>query len=79
MAGEYTADCGCKIHVIQWTSKRKVVTQESCPLHKHAKEVLEVLKELSAGMWAGEGSSLPCVLGSQVAKARAAISKSEGK
>lgn len=44
MAGEYKAPCGCKIHVIQWTAKRKVVTQESCSLHKAALELLKAAK-----------------------------------
>ena len=47
MAGEYKATCGCKIHVAQWTLKRKVVSQESCPLHKAAKELLDAAK----GVW----------------------------
>lgn len=45
MSGEYKSSCGCRIHVIQWTSKHKVVTQESCPLHKHAKELLDALRK----------------------------------
>jgi len=44
MAGEYKATCGCKIHVAQWTAKRKVVSQESCPLHKAAPELLAAAK-----------------------------------
>jgi len=47
MAGEYKAPCGCKIHVAQWTAKRKVVSQESCPLHKNATQLLAAAK----GVW----------------------------
>ena len=46
MAGEYKSACGCKIHVAQWTAKRKVVTQESCPLHKAAPDLLAALVEV---------------------------------
>lgn len=49
MAGEYKAPCGCKIHVIQWTAKRKVVTQKSCSLHKAAPDLLEALKAAQFG------------------------------
>lgn len=48
MAGEYKAPCGCKIHVAQWTARRKVVTQESCPLHKAAPALLAALKRIRA-------------------------------
>jgi hypothetical protein len=55
MADEYKAQCGCKIHVAQWTAKRKVVTQESCPLHKAARELLRVLKvALESTCWDGD-------------------------
>jgi hypothetical protein len=39
VAGEYKSACGCKIHVAQWTAKRKIVTQESCPMHKSAPDM----------------------------------------
>jgi hypothetical protein len=45
MAGEYKSACGCKIHVIQWSAKRKVVTQESCSLHKAASVLLAAAKK----------------------------------
>jgi len=48
MAGEYKAACGCRIHVAQWTAKRKVVSQESCPLHKAAPDLLKALKRIRA-------------------------------
>ena len=48
MAGEYKATCGCKIHVMQWSTKRKIVTQESCPLHKAAPDLLEALQNAKA-------------------------------
>lgn len=48
MAGEYKSACGCKIHVAQWTSKRKIVTQESCSVHKTAPEMLHALQEVKA-------------------------------
>lgn len=47
MSGEYKAPCGCAIHVAQWTAKRKVVSQKSCPLHKNASELLAAAK----GVW----------------------------
>lgn len=43
MSGEYISPCGCKIHVAQWTAKRKVVSQESCSLHKAAAELRSAL------------------------------------
>jgi HJR/Mrr/RecB family endonuclease len=46
MAGEYKSACGCKIHVAQWTAKRKVVTQESCPLHKAAPKMFAALQRI---------------------------------
>lgn len=46
MSGEYKTACGCKIHVTQWTSKQKLVSQESCPLHKNAAVLLAALKAL---------------------------------
>ena len=42
-------------------------------------ELLAALKELSDGMWAGDGISNPAVPGHQVAKARAAIARAEGE
>lgn len=44
-----------------------------------APELLEALKELTKGMWAGEGVSHPLVEGSEVLKARLAIAKAEGR
>jgi hypothetical protein len=44
MGGEYKATCGCAIHVAQWTAKRKIVTQKSCPMHLAAKDMLAALK-----------------------------------
>ena len=43
MAGEYKSPCGCVIHIAQRTAKRKVVSQQSCPLHKHANDLQEAL------------------------------------
>lgn len=51
---EYKSSCGCAIHVAQWTAKRKVVTQKSCPLHKNAPELLSALKALL--VWAATHS-----------------------
>jgi hypothetical protein len=51
MAGEYKAPCGCKIHVAQWTAKRKVVSQESCAVHKHARELLRAAEAILPDLW----------------------------
>ena len=78
MAGEYKATCGCKIHVAQWTAKRKVVTQESCPLHKNAAQLLAALKGLYPHIhdsaMAGES-----VFERAWLAAEAAIAKAEGR
>lgn len=44
-----------------------------------APELLAALKELTAGLWAGEGTSFPRIRGEEVAKARAAIAKAAGR
>lgn len=48
MSKEYVSDCGCVIHVIQWSAKRKVITRKSCPLHKAAEELLQFAKNVLA-------------------------------
>ncbi len=48
MAGEYVSKCGCKIHVIQWSTKRKIVSQETCPLHKSAPDGLALAEMVIA-------------------------------
>lgn len=54
-----------------------------CPscnrLRKINAELLEALKELSKGMWAGDGVTNVAVPGEQVARARAAISRAEAE
>lgn len=80
MAGEYVSECGCKINVIQWSSKRKVVTQKSCPLHKHAKELLEALKchgpiNCTCKFQPYVGGPIPCV----TCQVKAIIAKAEGR
>ena len=47
---EYKSQCGCKIHVAQWTSKRKLVSVKQCPLHKAAPALLEACKAALAMM-----------------------------
>ena len=86
MAGEYKAPCGCKIHVIQWTAKRKVVTQESCPLHKAASELLAALKdmfkaadEIAEEFIKNKRAANWGIINNAYLKADAAISKAEGK
>jgi len=75
MAGEYKAPCGCKIHVAQWTAKRKVVTQESCPIHKAAPDMLKALKALLPKGWdTGTMDHMP-----GVKLAREAIAKATGQ
>ncbi len=73
MAGEYKAACGCKIHVLQWTAKRKVVTQESCPLHKNARELLLALKALMPKGTAWRDGTMDHMPG--IKQAREAIAK----
>jgi hypothetical protein len=75
MAGEYKAACGCKIHVAQWTAKRKVVTQESCSLHKAAADLLAGCKALLPEGW--DNGVMDHIPGVQIA--RLAIAKAEGK
>lgn len=41
---EYKSQCGCNIHVAQWTAKRKLVSVKQCPLHKAAPALLEACK-----------------------------------
>jgi hypothetical protein len=74
MAGEYKSACGCVIHVAQWTSKRKVVTQKSCPLHKAAPDLLHALKTLLPEGW--DDGTMDHMRGVQIA--REAIAKAEG-
>lgn len=72
MAGEYKAPCGCKIHVAQWTAKRKVVTQESCPLHKNAAALLAALKVLMPEGWGdGDMDHMPGIKQARIAIALA--------
>ena len=51
MAGEYRSSCGCKIHVAQWTAKRKIVSQESCAIHKNARELLRAAEAILPFLW----------------------------
>ena len=51
MAGEYKSACGCKIYVTQWSAKRKVVTQESCAIHKNARELLRAAEAILPDVW----------------------------
>jgi hypothetical protein len=73
MSGEYKATCGCEIHVAQWTSKRKVVTQKSCPLHLAAPDLLAacklVLPEIEQN-WRTSDSEELAALKSAIAKAQ---------
>lgn len=57
---EYKSGCGCVIHVIQWSSKRKVVTVKNCPLHKHASDLLAALKEMAEFYGAMHEDDCPC-------------------
>lgn len=41
---EYKSSCGCKIHVAQWTSKRKLVSVKQCSLHRAAPALLSACK-----------------------------------
>lgn len=51
MSGEYISPCGCKIHVAQWTAKRKVVSQDSCAIHKNAKDLLRAAEAILPDLW----------------------------
>lgn len=51
MSDEYKSTCGCKIHVAQWTAKRKVVSQESCAVHKNAIELLRAAEAILPDLW----------------------------
>lgn len=73
MAGEYKATCGCKIHVIRWTSRQKQVSQESCPLHKNASELLKALK-VAREHWINQSESITAL--NYVERT---IAKAEGK
>ena len=44
-----------------------------------APELLEALEELTAGLYAGEGKTMPLIDGKEVAKARDAIAKAKGQ
>lgn len=72
MSGEYKSACGCKIHVAQWTAKRKVVTQESCPLHKAAPELLEALKTIESCLSPDDNDHAAQKVRAAIAKAEAA-------
>lgn len=75
MGGEYKATCGCAIHVIQWSTKRKVVTQKSCTLHLAAADLLAACKALLPQGWDdGVMDHMP-----GVKMARLAIAKAEGR
>ncbi len=43
---EYKCPCGCTLHVIKWTSKRRVITQKSCPMHLSAPEGLALARRV---------------------------------
>lgn len=69
MADEYKSQCGCVIHVAQWTSKRKIVTQKSCSLHLAAADLLEACKSISkdGADWLSDEAS--AMLSKAIAKA----------
>jgi hypothetical protein len=74
MSNEYKAPCGCVIHVIQWYTKRKVVSTKWCALHSSAKDLLSACKTLLPEGWNdGVMDHMP-----GVKKARLAIAKAEG-
>lgn len=41
---EFRSQCGCEIHVAQWTSKRKIASVQQCPMHKSAEEMCRTLE-----------------------------------
>lgn len=46
---EFKAQCGCAIHVVQWTSKRKFASVKYCPTHKGLNtELLQACRDLVA-------------------------------
>lgn len=50
---DFTAACGCEIHLIKWSSKRDICSVKNCPLHKAAPKLLAALKEIAEwyGSW----------------------------
>jgi len=77
MSAGYKATCGCEIHVAQWTSKRKLVSQKSCPLHKSAKDLLEACKLAARNIMDPEATvdqTVDCLDALE-----AAINKAEGR
>lgn len=47
---DFKSQCGCEIHVTQWSSKRKIASVKNCPLHKSAPALREALKEAIAAI-----------------------------
>ena len=43
---QFKSQCGCEIHVIQWTSKRQIASVKQCSLHKAAPKLLKAAKSL---------------------------------
>jgi hypothetical protein len=75
MGSNYKAPCGCEIHVIKWSSKRKVVSQKSCALHLAAADLLTACKALLPSGW--DDGVMDHMPGVKIA--RLAIAKAEGK
>lgn len=71
---DFKAHCGCTIHVVQWTSKRKIASVKHCSLHGAAKELLEVAKNLRSSVISECGDCGDC----GACKAREVIAKAEG-
>ena len=74
MSNQYKAPCGCVIHLIQWSTKRKLVSTKWCTLHGSAKDLLSACKELLPEGW--DDGAMDHMPG--VKKARLAIAKAEG-
>jgi len=83
MSGEYKSDCGCKIHVIKWSTKTKMVSVKHCPMHKAAPDLLEACKqslvEINDACNKDEAINQSGSVGNAVRILQAAISKAEGR
>lgn len=58
---DFKAQCGCAIHVVQWTSKRKIASVKYCETHKAKPldaEIVELRKDRDRLDWLRGHSNL---------------------
>ena len=72
----FKTNCGCKIHVIKWSAKANSITVKSCPLHKHAKELLEAARAVEP-LVVGALAFVDCK--KQLSALQSAIAKTAGE